>query len=216
MRVTTAIALSTIALLCGLVGWASSDPKNGRSIGTDSFQRVSGAGLNTTEVNVGNTEHATESRILASHPTELAEVTSQSAIIATWQSIGSGGVFASSAGRRAYQSTGQTSSGRMTSANHKALNGYQYGTFTVELTCACDCHGDPSNCDGFRNITDVVETVNCAFRNGAPIPDPNPSCPYVTTDVNCSGSTEVLDVVKMVNVTFRNGNPATEFCDPCP
>jgi hypothetical protein len=84
------------------------------------------------------------------------------------------------------------------------------------LACACNCHGDPGgSCDGFINILDVAQAVNVAFRNAAPILDPNTSCPRQTTDVNCSGSTEVIDVVKLVNVAFRNGNPAVEFCDPC-
>jgi hypothetical protein len=82
--------------------------------------------------------------------------------------------------------------------------------------CACDCHGDPSNCDAVQNVTDVVLTINVAFRNAPPITDPNGSCPFETTDLNCSASTDVVDVVKMVNVAFRNANPATEFCDPCP
>jgi hypothetical protein len=82
--------------------------------------------------------------------------------------------------------------------------------------CACDCHGDPGgNCDGVQTILDVVEVVNVAFRNAAAIPDPNASCPFVTTDVDCDTFTTVLDVVKIVNVSFRNADPATEFCDPC-
>jgi hypothetical protein len=87
---------------------------------------------------------------------------------------------------------------------------------TVIEGCTCDCFGDPGGpCDGFTNILDVAQAVNVAFRNAAPILDPNALCPRQTTDVNCSGSTEVVDVVKLVNVSFRNGNPAVEFCDPC-
>jgi hypothetical protein len=82
--------------------------------------------------------------------------------------------------------------------------------------CTCECHGDPGACNGLRDIVDVVQCVNVAFRNFPPVLDPNANCPYETTDVNCSGDTEVVDVVKMVTVAFRNGNPATEFCDPCP
>lgn len=90
-------------------------------------------------------------------------------------------------------------------------------TITIEAPpCACDCHADPSGCDVFRDITDVVQTINVAFRNFAPILDPNAGCPYQTTDLNCSTTTDVVDVVKMIGVAFRNSNPVTEICNPCP
>jgi len=79
--------------------------------------------------------------------------------------------------------------------------------------CDCPCHGDPQ-CDGVPNVQDVVQTVNVAFRGGAPVFDPH--CPYQRTDVNCDAVTTVIDVVKVVNVAFRNAKPATEYCDPCP
>ncbi|HWO56342.1 MAG TPA: hypothetical protein VNN55_02125 [bacterium] len=91
-------------------------------------------------------------------------------------------------------------------------------TFIVAepVLCACNCHADPV-CDGvINNIQDVVVAVNVAFRGAPAVPDPNPSCPYETTDVNCDGVTSVLDVVKIVNVAFRGSTPATEYCDPCP
>jgi hypothetical protein len=94
---------------------------------------------------------------------------------------------------------------------------YQYYSF-----CYCLCHADPSNCDGVQNITDVVQTVNVAFRGAASIVDPSGSCPYETTDVgggpgnSCDGVTSVIDVVKMVNVAFRGASSVTEFCNPCP
>jgi choice-of-anchor B domain-containing protein len=82
--------------------------------------------------------------------------------------------------------------------------------------CGCQCHGDPGgNCDGDQNILDVVATVNAAFRNVSPPPDPNPTCAYLTVDIDCDGVATVIDVVKSVNVAFRNGDPAIEFCDPC-
>jgi len=81
--------------------------------------------------------------------------------------------------------------------------------------CGCLCHADPQ-CDNVTDIFDVTELVNVAFRNGAPILDPNVLCTRQTTDVDCSGTTDILDVTRMVNVAFRNGDPATEFCDPCP
>ncbi|HEX9751459.1 MAG TPA: PKD domain-containing protein [candidate division Zixibacteria bacterium] len=80
--------------------------------------------------------------------------------------------------------------------------------------CACDCFGDPQ-CDGITNVFDVVAAVDVAFRNGAPIPDPNPLCPRATTDVTCDNVTNVFDVVALVDVAFRNGNPATVFCTVC-
>ncbi len=97
-----------------------------------------------------------------------------------------------------------------------ALDGNGAVSVLLNCACLCACYADPSGCDGARDITDVVQSVNVAFRNAPPIMDPNLSCPSDCTDVNCSESTDVVDVVKMVNVTFRNANPATEFCDPCP
>ena len=82
--------------------------------------------------------------------------------------------------------------------------------------CVCNCHADPGACDGARDIVDVIQVINVAFRNAAPILDPNVNCGYSTTDTNCSSLTDIIDVVKMVNVAFRNGNPAGEFCQPCP
>jgi serine protease len=80
--------------------------------------------------------------------------------------------------------------------------------------CSCPCHGDPQ-CDGVQcTLQDVVQTVNVAFRGGAPVFDPQ--CPHENTDVNCDNATSVQDVVKVVNVAFRGGNLATEFCNPCP
>ena len=84
----------------------------------------------------------------------------------------------------------------------------------VASACACNCHADPA-CDSVTNVFDVVQAVNVAFRNAAPMIDPSASCPRQTTDANCDGVTNVFDVVRMVNVAFRGANPATEFCDPC-
>jgi len=92
----------------------------------------------------------------------------------------------------------------------------EYVEVTVLDGCGCTCHADPANCDGVQDITDVVQTINVAFRGVAAILDPNAACPYETTDTNCSTATDVIDVVKMVNVAFRGANPATEFCNPCP
>lgn len=86
----------------------------------------------------------------------------------------------------------------------------------LAMACACNCHADPV-CDGvINNVQDVVVAVNVAFRGAPAVPDPNPSCPYETTDVNCDGVTSVLDVVKIANVAFRGAIPAAEYCDPCP
>jgi len=81
--------------------------------------------------------------------------------------------------------------------------------------CVCDCHADPI-CEDQFDVLDVIATVNVAFRGNAPGIDPNPACPYHSTDVDCSLATDVLDVVRIVNVAFRGENPATEFCAPCP
>ncbi|HUU44899.1 MAG TPA: hypothetical protein VM118_04130 [Acidobacteriota bacterium] len=86
--------------------------------------------------------------------------------------------------------------------------------FYAIAACDCYCHGDPQ-CDGVTNVIDVVECVDRAFRGGAPIADPGPSCPVETTDVTCDGITTVLDVVRIIDVAFRGGDPAVLFCNPC-
>jgi len=80
--------------------------------------------------------------------------------------------------------------------------------------CACDCHADPQ-CDGLTNVLDVVKAVNEAFRNSAPIVDPNPDCPKTDNDADGNGVVNVLDVVRFVNVAFRNELPEDNFADPC-
>jgi hypothetical protein len=82
--------------------------------------------------------------------------------------------------------------------------------------CACQCHCDPANCDGIQDVTDIVSTINVAFRGSGEIPDLLTSCPYNRTDLDCSGGTDIVDVVKMVNVGFRGAVATSEFCDPCP
>lgn len=90
----------------------------------------------------------------------------------------------------------------------------EVASFTT-APCACDCDADPQ-CDSVTNIFDVVRCINVAFRDGAPLADPDPFCPRVTTDVDCSGATDILDVVHLIDVAFRDGDPATEFCQACP
>jgi hypothetical protein len=134
-----------------------------------------------------------------------------------WYSINGGGtVNATSPSYQLGASIGQSVAGAATSANYQMGIGFWYGAGGAG-GCACDCHGDPGGpCDTNTDIVDVTQTVNAAFRNAAPMIDPNPNCPYQIPDVNCSGDPDVVDVVKMVAVAFRNGNPAVEFCNPCP
>lgn len=80
--------------------------------------------------------------------------------------------------------------------------------------CACDCAHDPQ-CDGVSNVFDVTHAINIAFRGAASIPDPNVSCPWMTTDVDCNGVTNIFDVTRLINVAFRGGNTAVEYCNPC-
>lgn len=80
--------------------------------------------------------------------------------------------------------------------------------------CVCNCHGDPQ-CDAITDVLDVVKAVGVAFRGGSDIGDPNPYCPWSTTDSDCDGDTDVIDIVRVVNVAFRNQDPAANFCRPC-
>ena len=88
------------------------------------------------------------------------------------------------------------------------------GIVTIVDSCACDCHADPI-CDSVHNILDLVAIVGVAFQGADPIPDPNPFCPYETTDVNCDDVTDVLDVGLMNLVVNYGANPDSTFCDPC-
>jgi PKD repeat protein len=80
--------------------------------------------------------------------------------------------------------------------------------------CVCPCHADPE-CDGVVNVLDVVRLADVAFRNAAPVFDPE--CIHsARTDVDCNGATDVLDVVTVVAVAFRNADPEDLLCEPCP
>jgi hypothetical protein len=81
--------------------------------------------------------------------------------------------------------------------------------------CGCECHSDP-NCDGVRSdVSDVVSTIEVAFRGKTLVPDPSVYCPVERTDVDCDGSTNVIDVVLTVEVAFRAGDVASNYCSPC-
>lgn len=80
--------------------------------------------------------------------------------------------------------------------------------------CACQCLGDPS-CNGVRDVVDVVQTINTAFRGAPANSDPGENCSAETTDLNCDDATSIVDVVRMVNVVFRGADPLAEICDPC-
>ena len=79
--------------------------------------------------------------------------------------------------------------------------------------CSCPCHGDPA-CDGVVDISDVVMTINVAFRGSNAAIDPLCThAPGGRSDVNCSGATDVIDVVLVIGVAFRG--QAADFCNPC-
>lgn len=85
----------------------------------------------------------------------------------------------------------------------------------IEIGCECDCHTDPQ-CDGYHDIVDWLKIKNVAQGSSAPIPDPNPFCPVVTTDVNCDGLTNNTDKNLMYGVVFLGDDPDSVFCNPCP
>lgn len=99
---------------------------------------------------------------------------------------------------------------------------------TFEGCAVCPCRYDPT-CDGFPNVTDVVEIVNGAFRNVTPDPailggpgtdDDHANqagCNFDSRDVDADGVIGLLDVTKMINVVFRNYqlNAPNTFVDPC-
>ena len=78
--------------------------------------------------------------------------------------------------------------------------------------CNCPCDGDP-NCDHVHTVTDVILTINVAFRGAAPVFDPD--CPKERTNVNCDNVTDVIDIMKMIDVAFRAFPPAVCFCNSC-
>lgn len=145
-----------------------------------------------------------------------AAVAGGNAVNMDWYSINNGGAIEVAAGNiKMGLSIGQNAVGEVSAGNIKMGLGFWYGAGTGSTpSCVCDCHADPE-CDGFTDILDVSALVNVAFRDGAPLPDPNGLCPYQTTDVDCSGFTDIIDVSRMVEVAFRNGSPAAQFCSPC-
>jgi hypothetical protein len=58
-----------------------------------------------------------------------------------------------------------------------------------------------ANCDGLRNISDIVYLISYLFKGGTP--------PRLleTGDVNCDGQVTVSDVVYLVNYLFKSGPP---------
>ena len=84
----------------------------------------------------------------------------------------------------------------------------------MTVDCVCQCNGDPQ-CDQVTDVFDVLGAVDVAFRNGSPVVDPLPQCPFESTNVTCDNVTDVFDVLAVVAVAFQNADPAVEFCDPC-
>lgn len=112
----------------------------------------------------------------------------------------------------------------ITPANHLLFIGYgnpqvviapAFTKGVIEIGCECDCHADPQ-CDGYYDIVDWMKIKNVAQGSSGPIPDPNPFCPVVTTDVNCDGVTNNTDKNLMYGVVFLGDNPDLVFCNPCP
>lgn len=83
------------------------------------------------------------------------------------------------------------------------------------IDCACECRADPALCDGSLDVIDVVTVIQVAFGGSPELPDPNPLCPVVRTDVNCDSVTGIVDVIRFVAVAFRGGDPTQVFCNPC-
>ncbi|HUU44613.1 MAG TPA: hypothetical protein VM118_02670 [Acidobacteriota bacterium] len=137
------------------------------------------------------------------------------AINLDWVSINHGGAIEVASGDlRMGVSLAQSVAGFVAGGPYQMGLGFWYGTAAAGGGCACDCFGDPM-CDGVASILDVVRAVDVAFRGGAPYFDPNPACPFETTDVTCDGVTTILDVVRMVDVAFRGGDAEVLYCDPC-
>jgi len=169
---------------------------------------------NTPSSQPGGDSSAAAAMLRASPPAEshsaaTTEGSSSASYVLDWYSINGGGaVDATSPTYRLNALAAQSIVGAASSPSYQVGIGFAYGA----SACFCPCSGDPQ-CDGVRNVQDVVQAVNVAFRGYAPVVDPN--CPRQRTDVNCDGVTTVQDVVKFVNVAFRGANPATEFCNPC-
>ena len=84
----------------------------------------------------------------------------------------------------------------------------------VTVCCACDCHADPY-CDTVHNVLDVVKISQVVNQSYPEPDDPNPCCPYHTTDVDCDDDTDQTDLDKMAAVVFYAADPDTTFCHPC-
>jgi hypothetical protein len=110
--------------------------------------------------------------------------------------------------------TGYTSSSDFPFAHalDSALSGND-DAFVARLDCHCSCAADP-NCDHvISDVTDVILTINVAFRGALTFLED--TCPYERTDFDCSGATDILDVVKVINVAFRGVPASSTYCFPC-
>lgn len=89
------------------------------------------------------------------------------------------------------------------------------GKCILSPACGCLCFADPS-CDGIRSdITDVVATIDEAFRGALAPADPSAYCPVQPSDVDCDGAITIVDVVLTVDVAFRAGVVEAIYCHPC-
>lgn len=74
----------------------------------------------------------------------------------------------------------------------------------------CPCLADPK-CDGsMSDVSDVVATINVAFRGYAPAR--KATCGFDDADVDCNGAVDVLDVINVVDVAFRGAEPLATYC----
>lgn len=87
--------------------------------------------------------------------------------------------------------------------------GYRARRAYAAVGVICGCASDP-NCDGVTNASDVVLTIDRAFRGVSPTVDA--PCPFERTDLNCDGASDVLDVTLAINVAFRGAPAASVFC----
>jgi hypothetical protein len=72
------------------------------------------------------------------------------------------------------------------------------GPYTFNVSAIPIQHGD-ANCDGLRNISDVVFLIRYLFKGGTPSPL------LEAGDVNCDGQVTVTDVIYLVNYLFKSG-----------
>jgi hypothetical protein len=77
---------------------------------------------------------------------------------------------------------------------------YWGGPYTFDVRAIPIQQGD-ANCDGLKNVSDIVYLICYLFKGGPP------PCLLKAGDFNCDGRITVTDVINLLNYLFKGGPP---------